>query len=179
MKLSPGEQRHLREIASRVRRLKRHLRTRRVPAADADPSRWYSFLWPIKDKVGTVNADLSFVSTLLAHRYLRRRHPGILLDASTKSQHAPGLDITARVNGVRIVGELKTTYPYGSREFGANQHSSFLRDFRKLRRAHAKRKYLFVTEPKTFKVLRTKGYRRYLKGVTVVLLDYGEEFTCP
>jgi hypothetical protein len=176
MTLQTGAQLQLREIASRVRKLKSHLRTRRVPSTDADPSTWYSFLWPIKDKVGSVNVDLSFVGTLLAHRYLRNRYPGILLDASTKSQHAPGLNITARVNGTRIVGELKTTHPYGPRAFGANQHSSFRRDFRKLRRARANRKYLFVTEPETFKVLRTKSYQRYLKGVTVVRLDYGEEF---
>jgi len=172
-----GERQQLQRIASRLGSLKRHLRRRHIPVLSAHPRKWYSFLWPIKDMLGTVNADMSFIGMLLAHSYLRRKHPGIELDASTKNQYAPGLDIKAHANGTRIVGELKTTYPYGRGEFGANQHRSFLRDFHKLRHAPADRRYLFVTEPATFEILKAKTYRRYRRGVTVVLLDYGREFT--
>jgi hypothetical protein len=118
---------------------------------------------------------VSFVATLLAKEYLAGRHSGCAFDCAAKSQSAPGLDINVVVGNQRIVGEIKTTYPYNETDFGAAQLDSFRADFAKLAAAKADAKYLFLTEPEAFDVL-SKRYRRELRGVSVVSLLDGRKF---
>ncbi|MFE8698264.1 hypothetical protein ACFYKT_18230 [Cytobacillus sp. FJAT-53684] len=87
-----------------------------------------------------------------------------------KAQGSPGLDVDETTSdGKSIIGELKTTYPYKESDLGANQKNNFIKDFEKLKQNEADYKYFFVTESKTFEIVRSK-YIQYLKGVNLVLL---------
>ncbi len=109
--------------------------------------------------------------------WLENRFPGLEFDASSKSQSAPGLDIDVRTpDGNRVSGEVKTVDPYNQKDFGANQRAAFFKDFSKLAGAAADHKYLFLTEPRAFDVVKAK-YQKQLAGVTVVCLVDGREFT--
>jgi hypothetical protein len=87
-----------------------------------------------------------------------------------KPQGSPGLDIDETTSeGKRIIGELKTTYPYKEKDLGANQKANFIKDFEKLQHNEADYKYFFLTEIKTFDIVRSK-YSHHLKGIHLVLL---------
>lgn len=160
------------QITKRLDRL-RELLVRSTPTFSDDPSAWYNYLAAVKTVLGNLNNDLSFVATLMAKRYLAEHHAVSTFDAAAKAQGAPGLDIDlVTTDGQRIVGEIKTIEPYLPRDFGANQKKTFRDDFAKLNGARATVKYLFVTEARSFELLRGK-YAHEIPGVQVVLLAAG------
>jgi hypothetical protein len=134
---------------------------------------WYSALAKVRAIQGNISNDLSFVACLLAKRYLQEHFAITNFDAAAKAQGAPGLDIdVCNPKGERIIAEIKTTVPYSgaTNDLGAQQKTSFRKDFTKLNAAQATHKLLFVTDRATFDVVQ----RRYLSeipGVQVVLLD--------
>ena len=177
-KLTLGEQEYLGAVRTKVRKVAELLKPEINHALD-DSRAWYSYLTAIKFAFGNLDNDISFVGVLMAKEYLLRTLEVEPLDVSTKPQGAPGLDIDGRtVSGERIVGELKTTFPYGALGLGAKQKSSFRKDFVKLQKAKAVHKYFFVTERKTFEIAIAK-YRREIPGVKVVLLPDGPEEEIP
>lgn len=172
----PAEVKVLAGVRKRLRGVQRVLEGHDLSAEFVDARKCFELLKRVKDALGNSNNDVSFVATLLAKAYLAERHSGCVFDAAAKSQSAPGLDIDVVVGNQRIVGEIKTTYPYNESDFGAAQLDSFRSDFAKLAKAKARAKYLFVTEPETFDVL-SKKYRQELRGVTVVSLLDGRVFS--
>ena len=172
--LTPGEAQVLTQLATKTAELRSFLTTHPTPSETSESKQWYAFFAGMKDLLGNLNNDLSFVATILAKQFLSQRHGPIEFDASTKSQSAPGLDIDFESPSGRIVGEVKTVYPYNETDFGATQRDAFLGDFEKLRKATAAYKYLFVTEPRAFDVI-SKKYRGYAQGITVVSLRDGRE----
>jgi hypothetical protein len=174
---TPGEDKLLEEIAVKIRDLRAFLDKYELPQDTSRLDGWYHFLNIMKLTLGNFNNDVSFVATLLAKLYLGKRFPGLDFDASSKSQSSPGLDIDVRSrDGKRVIGEVKTVDPYNQKDFGANQRTSFLKDFSKLALAAADHKYLFLTEPRAFAVVKAK-YEKQLTGVTVVCLSDSTEFT--
>lgn len=173
--LTPREQEYCNAIADRIGRLRALLNARTFEMG-AEPPAWYDFLSVLREIQGNSSNDLSFVATLLAKRYLAEEH-GAQFCAAEKPQGAPGIDIDVNgEDGARIVAEIKTTLPYQPRDFGAQQAAMFKKDFAKLVLAEAKHKYLFVTEPRAFDVLRKPKYSNLMPGVRVVLLKTRERF---
>lgn len=59
-----------------------------------------------------------------------------------KPQGSPGLDVDENTSdGKRIIGELKTTFPYKENNLGSNQKSNFIKNFVKLQHNKADYKY--------------------------------------
>jgi len=141
-----------------------------------DASVLYAYLARMKEIQGNTDNGVSLVACLMAKEYLNRDLDMIPFDAAAKPQGAPGLDIDERTTaGARVVAEIKTTVPYGTNDLGAAQKNSFERDFAKLNAALGSNRYFFVTERRTFDLVRAK-YARKIPGVKVVLLPSGESF---
>ncbi|MEK5233848.1 hypothetical protein MHB42_19320 [Lysinibacillus sp. FSL K6-0232] len=120
--------------------------------------------------IGNIDNDLSFLGCLLMKEFLIQRHSCFGLNVALKPQGSPGLDVDeTTTDGKRIIGELKTTYPYKENDLGANQKANFIKDFEKLQQNDADYKYFFLTETKTFDIVRSK-YSHHLKGIHLVLL---------
>ncbi|WP_430789130.1 DUF7662 domain-containing protein [Virgibacillus flavescens] len=120
--------------------------------------------------IGNIDNDLSFLGCLLIKEFLNQRYSISGLNMGLKPQGSPGLDIDETTSdGKRIIGELKTTYPFKENDLGSNQKSNFIKDFEKLQHNKADYKYFFVTESKTFDIVQNK-YHQHLKGVNLVLL---------
>jgi hypothetical protein len=174
MAFTSAEERYCEDIAGRIKRIRELLTAKEL--GQPDPLLWYQFLSALRDIQGNSSNDLSFVATLLAKQYLRE-HFQISFCAAEKPQGAPGIDIDCRTSeGARIVGEIKTTKPYQATDFGAQQAAMFKKDFEKLSAAEAQHKFLFVTEPRSFEVLRKLKYSRLMPGVRVVLLTTGDHY---
>jgi hypothetical protein len=139
---------------------------------------WYDNLAKLKEIQGNASNDASFVATLLAKQLLANRFGLINFDAADKPQGAPGIDIDVQLpGGRRLVAEIKTTSPYKPNDLGAQQKTTFEKDFIKLANANAEIKLFLVTDRRTFELMKRPKYRSWLQGVTVILLTTGEEFT--
>ncbi|RKQ13332.1 DUF7662 domain-containing protein [Ureibacillus endophyticus] len=130
----------------------------------------FELLKGLRRILGNVDNDMSFLGCLLIKEFLQSRHDFPELNMALKAQGSPGLDIDEMtVDGKRVIGELKTTYPYKENDLGAQQKNSFLKDFDKLQRNDAEYKYFFLTEQHTFDIVCAK-YLNHLQGVYIVLL---------
>jgi hypothetical protein len=131
---------------------------------------WNNYMARLKSAMGNLNNDASFIVCLLAKRYLMAHHHIHRYDAALKPQGAPGLDIdVTTVEGERIVGEVKTTEPYGEHDFGSAQRSAIRNDLRKLQAESAAHKYLFVSSQRTYDII-TRKYASMTAGIHVVML---------
>jgi len=177
MALTPNERAYLDSLSERLDRLRALLGAGPSLNSASDTTDRFAFLAAMKVIQGNTSNDLSFVATLMARDYLAQTVSLRPFDAAAKAQGAPGLDIDqCTLDGERVVAEIKTTTPYKADDLGAQQKATFAKDFAKLAAADAAHKFLFVTDGRTFAVLRRK-YRPLLTGVTVVLLPAGESFT--
>ena len=175
---TPGERQAVKEILDRIAELSRFLEKEPVPS-DPSPGLLYGYLARLKKIQGNADNDVSRVACLMAKEYLNRQLDMKPFDAVAKPQGAPGLDIDEHTKaGVRVVGEIKTTMPYGPKDLGAAQESSFEKDFKKLNAAAPAHRFFFVTEQRTFELMRVR-YASKIPGVTVVLLPAGESFVAP
>jgi hypothetical protein len=172
--LTANEERYCSEISGRIERV-RALLAKDNLCQPVHPQTWYTFLAALKEIQGNVNNDLSFVATLIAKAYLSSKFD-VVFDAAEKPQGASGIDIdvTAK-DGQRIVAEIKTAVPYQGTDFGAQQIVAFKKDFAKLAAAEAAHKFLFVTEPTAFAVMKKPKYLAQIAGVRLVLITTGEE----
>ena len=140
-----------------------------------DPKQWLEYLCRIRAIFGNLSNSISFIATLLAKRHLATRLDLGGFDAAEKAQGAPGVDIDVNSpDGRHIVAEIKTTVPYGETDFGAAQKREFQKDFDKLNESNAAHKFMFVTDDRTFELLRSK-YASRIPGVCIVNLVNGEE----
>ena len=164
------ETNQLRAIADRLTTLRAVLSQHELPSLEQS-ARWYELLSGIKRVQGNLSNDIHFVATLLAQSYLAGRFDLLPLDAAAKPQGAPGLDIDVQTTqGQRIVGEIKTTIPYGRSDFGSQQKVTFEKDFKNLASERADSKFMFVTEDHTFDILASPRYLARLPGVCIVQL---------
>lgn len=169
MPLSEKELRYCDGIALRLDRIRALLASGALEHPPR-PSALFAFLAELRLIQGNLSNDVSFAATLLARDFLAAKF-GIVFDAASKPQGASGIDIIASTScGERIVAEIKTTVPYRAADLGANQQKSFQRDFEKLARADARHKFLFVTDARTFDVLRKPKYQAQLTGVQIINL---------
>lgn len=128
---------------------------------------------------GNINNASSFLAVLLAKRYLCSKLALKPFDCAEKPQGAPGLDLDLTTeDGRRLIAEVKTTEPYMRNDLGAQQRATFLRDFDKLNNTSADLKYFFVSEHRTFDLMKRK-YAQKIPGVIVVLVTTGEEVLSP
>lgn len=173
------EQADLVALRRRIEELRTFLTTNTVPDPESDIGSWYAYLRVIKGITGNASNDMSFVATVMAREYLSRTLPMRPFDANTKAQGAPGLDIDEQTqDGERVIGEIKTTTPYGTNDFGANQIATLKKDFAKLRDALAPHKFFFVTEKAAFDIVMRR-YMAHLEDVKIVLLPSTERPLSP
>jgi hypothetical protein len=166
---TPNEHAYFKRIRQHVVTLYNYLSSNAAPIDD-DPAAWFEFIAQIRAIQGNISNDQSFLSTLLAKAYLMRRFNLAEFDAAEKAQGTPGLDIDVSTEiGERIVGEIKTTIPYGMRDLGAQQKRTFREDFAKLNAAEARYKFFFVTSRKTFEIVQQR-YAAEIPEVEIVLL---------
>jgi len=167
----------LQNIKNRIEQVRSYLIAKGLPKLE-DVAGWYNFLADIKSIQGNFNNDISFLATLMAKQYLEKKYGLSGFNAAEKAQGAPGLDIDVKLpNGKRLVAEIKTTSPYKPNDLGAQQKNTFKKDFVKLANAKADIKLFFLTEQRTFNLMRIPKYRSELSDVTVVHLPTGEEFS--
>jgi hypothetical protein len=173
--LTPREREAVQGMLDRITTLARFLAQGPVPE-NADSGVLYRYLARMKEIQGNTDNGVSLVACLMAKEYLTRHLDMQPFDVAAKPQGAAGLDIDQRTTaGARVVGEIKTTMPYGANDLGNAQRSMFEKDFRKLNAAAAVHRFFFVTERRTFELMRGK-YASRMPGVTVVLLPSGESF---
>ena len=169
MNHTPKEQAYFKRISQHVATLYSYLSENPAPVED-DPATWFEFVARIRDIQGNISNDQSFLATLLAKIYLMNRFRLVDYDAAEKAQGAPGLDIDVlTLEGERIIGEIKTTVPYGKNDLGAQQKDSFRKDFRKLNEAVAQYKFFFVASRHTFEIMQQR-YAQQIPGIEIVLL---------
>lgn len=134
------------------------------------PEHLFEYLTAIKDALGNLNNDLSFVATLLAKNFLVSCFKLGNFDAALKPQGAPGIDIEITTeDGLTLVGEIKTTNPYQP-GFGAAQKASILKDMKRLSETTADHRFMFVTNNDTFKTLCSNSYKEKFPSVVIVNL---------
>jgi len=175
MTLTRGEMDHLSVLALKLQELRLYLGTNILTPESLDSRIWYQHLVGIKRIVGNLNNDVSFVASLMAKEFLQLHHNLDVLDCSSKSQSAPGLDIDIRtLEEERIIGEIKTTISYKKDDLGSQQKTTFFKDFDKLASKQADFKYFFLTERETFEIVK-KRYLQRLKGVSIILVPQATE----
>ena len=79
------------------------------------------------------------------------------------------------IPGERVVAEIKTTHPFKRDDLGAAQADQLQEGCRQTGAADAPHKFFFVTDSKTFAVLKKPKYKEWFDGVRVVLLPSGDE----
>ncbi|SKC90511.1 hypothetical protein [Maledivibacter halophilus] len=170
MKITTNEQNHLRTISEKMDSLKSYLISKNEDYKFSI-CQWYIYISQFKRIMGNLNNDVSFIACILAKQFLTAFHRiSSDFDVADKPQGASGLDIDIKtVDGKRIIAEIKTTIPYKPNDLGAQQKKMFKKDFQKLNKESADHKYFFVTEEKTFQIVKNK-YLEELKGISVVLV---------
>ena len=171
MDYSLGEREYLKKVGDKLNCLRDFLNSDTVSFNDSSLQDIQWHIAQIKSILGNFDNDVSFTACLMAKEYLHNIHPSINLDVSAKPQSAPGLDIdTILPDNLRVIAEIKTTFPYGKNGFGSKQKEMFLKDFKKLQEHQATYKYFFVTEKMAFGIIEQR-YMKYLDGVNLVLLS--------
>lgn len=170
MELTSRERDYLSNICQKLKDIQEFMSSNTLYEGSQDSKFWYQYLTRIKRVMGNLNNDVSFIACLMAKEFLMSRHQLPPFDIASKPQSAIGLDIDEKtIGGDRVIGEIKTTIPYGQTDLGAQQKNMFFKDFEKLATNEAKHKYFFVTEREAFEIVK-KRYLNILKGVTLVLL---------
>ena len=173
--LSDNESKAIAATKQRVCQLARFLASNQPP--DGDSAReWLDYLARFKDGLGNLNNNIGFFATLLAKEYLVKTLGIPPFDATDKAQGAPGLDIDVRTTiGGRVIAEIKTTHPYKLDDLGSKQLEEFKKNAERLRRESADHKFFFLTDRKTFDVMKKRRYRELFSGTRVILLPSGDE----
>ena len=173
MALTDGEMIALSRISENLKALRSFMSSRPLDEKSLNSEYWYQYVTGIKRILGNFNEDVSFIASLMAKEFLIVRHQLSNFDIALKSQSAKGLDIDeVTTDGARIIAELKATIPYYETNLGGKQKEEFFKDFKRLQTTEAKFKYFFVTELKTFEIVKRR-YLGHLEGVTLVLLPQG------
>lgn len=164
------EWRFLEKLSVKLNDTRNFLNASPTPVYEKSASEYLEYMKKLKNILGNISNDASFLGCLLIKEFLLKNYPFQNLNIALKPQGASGLDIDeVTLDGKRIIGELKTTNPYSCNDFGAAQKASFQKDFDKLEKNSADQKYMFVTEKRAFEILNLR-YKNDLIGKTLVLL---------
>lgn len=137
---------------------------------DTDIEGLFTYLGQIKAITGNPANWQSFLSVMLAKKWLYQNFEIGNFDAGNKHENTPGLDIDVKTrDGQRIIGEVKATTPATNTNFGSNQLKKIHEDFAKLNEADAQHKFFFVTDARAYEYVTTK-YQHKIPDVTVILL---------
>jgi hypothetical protein len=165
----PKEQIYLNNIRERIGQLQSFLNNNALPD-DSDIGLLFAFVEELRGILGNSANLQSFLSILLAKAYLLARFEIDDFDAAEKAQGASGLDIDVLTRTrQRIVGEIKSTIPYGEKDLGAAQKKEFRKDFAKLNAAQADYKFFFVTHQATYNIVQRR-YLNEIPNIEIVLL---------
>jgi len=168
--IKDGELQYLAKISNKINNAKNYLNSYSLDRNSSDFKYWYDFLNNLKKIFGNFNNDISFISSMMVKEFLFLNHNIKPYNIELGSQNAPGIDIdTETSEGERIIAEIKSTTPYKKNDLGAQQKKTFFKDFAKLKECEADYKYFFLTEIKTFEIVKNK-YKDNLEGVAIVLL---------
>lgn len=130
----------------------------------------FAYSGQIKAITGNPANWQSFLSVMLAKKWLLQHYEIKDFDAGDKHENTRGLDIDiVTLDGKRIIGEIKTSVPVGQTNFGAKQKEMIHKDFQKLNDANADYKFFFMTDGRAYQYVTTK-YREEIPQVKVVLL---------
>ncbi|MBN1216248.1 MAG: hypothetical protein JXA99_12510 [Candidatus Lokiarchaeota archaeon] len=165
------------KIISKIEKIKNFLIKEKIPKDIVKIKDFYDYLRFLKNIIKNFNMDISFSACLLVKDYLMKNFSfSREIDAAHKPQGAKGLDIDEKLyNGKRLIAEIKATYPYKKKDFGAQQKESIFKDFKKLNKTKADYKFFFVSEEKSFSILKDK-YKEEFKEIRLVLVPKGEIF---
>lgn len=167
--LAPRESEACQQLLERDAVLRKFLATSSL-ANPVEMTTWLRYFVGVKDILGNVNNSVSLLATLLAKQFLEEGFRLPAFDAAAKPQGATGPDIdVTTLDGERIIAEVKTTSPYRLDAFGAAQEREFRKDFAKLNACGARHRFLFVTDARTFELLRGR-YLASIPGVRIVEL---------
>src|SRR5260370_42028051 len=98
---TPSEERFRQTIRTKDSTLRSFLE-RNSLADSVDAAHWLRYLTGIKDALGNLNNDISFIATLVK-AYLGERFDIADFDAAGKPQGASGIDIEARTAGGKSI----------------------------------------------------------------------------
>ena len=118
----------------------------------------------LKEIFGNMGNDIHYLALHLANTFLRKNHHAAV--DFGKPAGSAGLDIELE----DIVGEIKTTIPHLSHDFGAAQKREITKDLDRLETSSAKYKYFFVVNHKTEQIVKAKYIRNYPSVKVVNLL---------
>ena len=164
---TPAEERSYESIHAKDKKLRACLADNHLSDPINAPH-WLSYLIGIKNSLGNINNEVSFIATVLIKHYLEQRFAITNFDAGEKAQGAPGIDIEAKTeDGKTIVGELKTTKPYQP-NFGAAQRTTILKDLKRLAASKADYRFMFVVDADAYKALSHRHFASQAPGVEVV-----------
>lgn len=177
-KLTNAELRFCDSIREKDRALRQFLDDVSFPVG-TDAQDWLTYLTGIKTALGNLNNTLGFVATLMVKSYLERRFGILDFDAAGKPQGASGIDIEASTpDGLRIVGELKTTKPYRP-GFGAAQRKAIIKDLSRLAASNADHRFMFVVDADAFSALCRPALSRRAPAIEIVDLVNDRTFVYP
>jgi hypothetical protein len=170
MELTNLEINKLNNISNIINLLKNNLLNNKFDNNNLNLEYWYNYLNNIKDIIGNFNEKLSFISCLLAKKYLMEIYKIENFDVALKSQSATGLDIDINtIDGKRIIAEIKTTNALNENNLGAKQKESICEDLNKLKNKVADYKYLFLTEVNTYNIVK-RNYEEKYKDIKIIIL---------
>ena len=173
--MTAAEDRYLLKILAKDKVLRGLLEANRP---SSEPAELLAYLTAVKNALGNLNNDMSFVASLLVKPFLRKRF-GIAFDAAVKAQGAPGADIECIMpDGARIIGEIKTTKPYQP-GFGAAQKKEIRKDLLRLAGSTCAYRFMFVTDSESYRTICGKLFAACAPGIEIVNLVTGECFVCP
>lgn len=165
--LKEKEEEYLSNVVDEINELKKELNSSNINKYNV-----YRSIIKIKE-LG--NVHLHFIGLIHAKDFLLSKHESLSnFDVSEKAQGSNGLDIDEKTSdGLRIIAEIKTTIPYDPKKkdkLGSVQETSFLNDFKKLKKEEAEFKYFFVTDQKVFEIVNNQ-YLNKMIGIIPVFLD--------
>jgi len=136
----------------------------------------FHYLTKLKEIIGNFHNDISFLSTLMAKRFLEQKYGPLDFDAGEKPQGAPGPDIALTLSDGRSIHcEIKTTKPYQP-GFGAQQKTAIKKDLTKLTNSPVDLKFMMVTDQSAFETLCGSSYASHARGIVIVNLLSGKTF---
>ena len=139
------------------------------------------FLIGLKNFIGNIDNRIHDSAMVLVSDYLKAKHPKIKNDDwNFKMGSQIGTDIEGIVDGgQKVIGELKTTKPYGLTDFGAKQKEMILKDLERLESANVKNKYFFVIDSDSFNILKDKYQKKFpnVKIVNILKPEKGDSIT--
>jgi len=149
--LKKNEHEQINKILDLLKNVKLYLNTNDFSPDNMSISAQLNYLIELKNKIGNLNNNVSFLGCLRAKEYLESIFKEDFdLDIGEKAQGANGFDIIIETTEKkRLIAEIKTTKPYGKNRLGANQEKSIKNDLEKLVNIQSDFKFLFLTDSTT------------------------------